>query len=40
MPFWYWLVYGEYRKMFPPALATAGMMKLLLAIKQNEKCMA
>jgi hypothetical protein len=37
MPFWYWLVYGDYRQMFPPALATAGMLKLLWAIKQEEQ---
>jgi hypothetical protein len=40
MPFWYWLVYGDYRQMFPPALATAGMLKLLWVIKRNEKSMA
>jgi hypothetical protein len=34
MPFWYWLVYGDYRQMFPPALATAGMLKLLWAMKR------
>lgn len=34
MPFWYWFVYGDYRQMFPPALATAGMLKLLWAMKR------
>jgi hypothetical protein len=40
MPFWYWLVYGDYRQLFPPALATAGMLKLLWAIKQKEQSLA
>jgi hypothetical protein len=40
MPFWYWLVYGDYRQMFPPALATAGMLKLLWAIKRKEQSLA
>lgn len=37
MPFWYWFVYGDYRQMFPPALAMAGMLKLLLAMKSDRE---
>jgi hypothetical protein len=36
-PFWYWLVFGSYKAVFPQVIAMAGMIKLIYAMINQEK---